>query len=917
MPFEQLNFCYPWRAYQNRVLQAIDEHLDDDKLHIVAAPGAGKTTLGLEVFRRLKKRTLVLSPTRVIRDQWILRLKDFCQEEDVESLDWVSTDIDQPKILTSITYQALHAKLASELNDENDRDGDDGFDDSLGEGLDRRLDDSNDDGLDEEIDEALNDTEINRFIAHLSTHKIEVIIMDEAHHLRAEWWRAIDKVISVLTDITLVSLTATPPYDSQGHEWRRYEQLCGPIDEEISVPELVKAGTLCTHQDFIWAVNASQSDRQKIREYDQRVSLLCHELFESQPFCELVLAHPWLHANLVEDELESEAIKQPRIAIALLVFIKAKSLQIPTSLVAILDLSEEDIPDLGRHWWQVLLEAVLFSSSFTFSEAAKDFVSQLKKQLRASELLRKRELSLERSRRIDRSLSLSAAKIAGCVAIHKLEYKQRQEELCQVILIDYIRDESLTSELDIGKINLGAWPVYKALVTQSEIAEQVGLLSGRLSMIHKDRLQELMSYVDPNRVTADKFKGDDYFYKVSGPLNQLTSAFTKLLMNRSLKVLVGTRSLLGEGWDAPAINSLILASTVGSFMLTNQMRGRAIRIDKNAPEKVSSIWHLVAIDTESPSGQRDYYDLKNRFETFVGLAEKSPTIESGFKRLETSGLALLKNSQQESRAVSSNNRQMIRRFRQRASLAQRWKNALTLDESARIVPSVKTPTIPGIRWYHFKNTFKYLLLQLTVLFGIIGTFALQLIYKPGVALVVLLGGLIGVMLYKLPKTIRIVRTFFSHLPVDGALKQIGIALCSALCQTGLIETSFRRIRVNSHECSDGTFYLAITGCTFYESSLFADCLAEILAPIDSPRYLVIREGEVYGLKRDDYHAVPLKLGVKKEFAQIFYKAWCRFVGPTEMIYARTAEGRKRLLKAKMRAFSSVFESQVKRQDRWQ
>ena len=31
-----------------------------------------------------------------------------------------------------------------------------------------------------------------------------------------------------------------------------------------------------------------------------------------------------------------------------------------------------------------------------------------------------------------------------------------------------------------------------------------------------------------------------------------------------IKVIIGTKSLLGEGWDAPCVNSLILASFVGS-----------------------------------------------------------------------------------------------------------------------------------------------------------------------------------------------------------------------------------------------------------------------------------------------------------------------------------------------------------------
>lgn len=95
MNFDELKFKYPWRPYQARVLKAIHHHLDDQRLHVVAAPGAGKTTLGLEVFRLLGKKALVLSPTRIIRDQWIARLSDFTLQN-VQELDWVSNDIDSP-----------------------------------------------------------------------------------------------------------------------------------------------------------------------------------------------------------------------------------------------------------------------------------------------------------------------------------------------------------------------------------------------------------------------------------------------------------------------------------------------------------------------------------------------------------------------------------------------------------------------------------------------------------------------------------------------------------------------------------------------------------------------------------------------------------------------------------------------------
>ncbi|MHC4925661.1 MAG: DEAD/DEAH box helicase family protein, partial [Planctomycetota bacterium] len=121
-PPTDLRFRWPWRPYQGRLLDTVDRHLGDDRLHIVAAPGAGKTTLGLEVFRRLGRPALVLAPTLTIRDQWLLRLGDFLPDgEGLEAPEvgrrvegWTSTDVLDPSFLTVTTYQALLARHRAE-----------------------------------------------------------------------------------------------------------------------------------------------------------------------------------------------------------------------------------------------------------------------------------------------------------------------------------------------------------------------------------------------------------------------------------------------------------------------------------------------------------------------------------------------------------------------------------------------------------------------------------------------------------------------------------------------------------------------------------------------------------------------------------------------------------------------------------
>ena len=46
-----LNFKGTFRPYQRRILDYSNEYLKDNKIHIVAAPGSGKTTLGIFINR--------------------------------------------------------------------------------------------------------------------------------------------------------------------------------------------------------------------------------------------------------------------------------------------------------------------------------------------------------------------------------------------------------------------------------------------------------------------------------------------------------------------------------------------------------------------------------------------------------------------------------------------------------------------------------------------------------------------------------------------------------------------------------------------------------------------------------------------------------------------------------------------------
>ncbi len=454
-------------------------------------------------------------------------------------------------------------------------------------------------------------------------------MMDEAHHLRQEWWKALTELISELNDAIVVSLTATPPYDVIGHEWQRYEALCGPIDEEISVPELVKSGTLCPHQDFVWAVLPAENDRSGIHDYDINVSEAISSLRQDKAFGDAISAHPWLAAT--EDE-SAGVFDDPEFTVAMLAYLHQRSQPLPKPILQMMDTKSKDLPALDRRWWQILVHRYLFDESWAPSEEREEHRDELAIRLRNLGLLWRHELRIEESRPVRAQLSITPSKIEACVQICQHERGHLEDRLRQVILTDFIRDRDDESHL------LGACTVFRAVaMAQAQDAlPKLALLTGRLVLIHESQVEAVRGATDdPIRLETRTADGVNGFVELTarGGSSPLVAALTRMLMQGDIHILVGTRALLGEGWDAPVVNSLVLASYVGSFMLSNQMRGRAIRKDPNDPNKASAIWHIVAVDPVTPAGMSDWEDMQRRFTTFVGLSTEKPVIESGLERL--------------------------------------------------------------------------------------------------------------------------------------------------------------------------------------------------------------------------------------------------------------------------------------------
>ena len=101
-----------------------------------------------------------------------------------------------------------------------------------------------------------------------------------------------------------------------------------------------------------------------------------------------------------------------------------------------------------------------------------------------------------------------------------------------------------------------------------------------------------------------------------------------LLRDGWTRCIVGTRGLLGEGWDAPSVNCLVDVTTVAASISTRQMRGRSLRLDPADPEKMASNWDIVCVAPELERGVADYRRFVRRHAHLLAPCEDG-SIESG------------------------------------------------------------------------------------------------------------------------------------------------------------------------------------------------------------------------------------------------------------------------------------------------
>lgn len=896
-PFPNLFFKGQLRPSQESIVQIAREQLasGERKLHVVAPPGTGKTVLGLYLWAEcIKEPALVLSPNSAIQMQWAARTDLFHggdHHQDVK--DFVSTDSARPSYLTSLTYQAVTMPKRG------------------GEGLDQAAKSLWVERLLEK-GQALNEAESLTWIEDLSEKNPEyfkerfsafrkevrdlagmkgealemlhassratlqrikergigLIILDECHHLVGHWGRVLANAFEFLDRPVVLGLTATPPEESgkDRSDMERYKRFFGPIDYEVPVPAIVKDGFLAPYQDLAYFVRPTSQELHYIANVDRKL----RELFERLCSSELSESLPaWVSRSLRDRSLGIHTAKDwqdfirrdERFADAACVFLARDN-----------PLSMNDIPPLPPD-----------SAAFELSEL--EIVGTLmdryvRHYLRRSEDSRDRKLADEAiadlrllgiqitetgsqpcASPVSRVMAYSLSKCEALREILSAEHAFLREDIRAVVVADFEKSSAVSSEIShlMDEEAGGAVAAFKALLKSesTDVLDPI-LVTGSSILLDDDVAPKIIEAAEvwlrqSGEEVELKTTQYDGFWLLKGSgggwsPRVYVQLITELFQKGLTKCLVGTRGLLGEGWDANRINVLIDLTSVTTSMTVNQLRGRSIRLDPLQPQKVANNWDVVCVAAEFNKGLDDYLRFCKKHQTIFGVTDDG-AIEKGVGHVHASFTDIQPEGIEESLATI--NTEMLSRVALRDLSREQWK----IGHPYHPEP-VRTLELKGAA-------------------GEGGFPALPGAVEPW---------------------------------SSGSLTMaIGEAVLGALRDAGLIVAQ-KQVRMTQRD--GGYLRIFLANSAEEDAAMFSRSLKEAIGPLNHPRYVIPRSvdyqedtllsrflPEVVGkyfrkLRREMVmlHAVPSELAKHKDLVQIFQKHWNHWVSPGEALYAHRGPG---------------------------
>ena len=898
--FGNIHFSGKLRPSQEAASEVIRPQLNNDetRLHIVAPPGSGKTILGLYVWADLvKKPALVLSPNSAIQAQWAARTSLF----DLDGKeDYISTDPKKPGLLTSLTYQSITAPSKG---------GEDIEKQALMIWSEKLI--SEGEAHDYESCKAwqldLKERNLDYYQARLGTYRkkvrdviakegnalsilgesakqnldrlkgigIGLIILDECHHLMHHWGRILSEVKELFGNPIVLGLTATPPVpeDFDDDDANRYDEFFGPVDYEVPVPALVREANLAPYQDLCYFVRPDAKELQYIAGVDSEFEELLIELRRkdtSRDSDRVSDLDSWLLQSLTERKspggktMDWKEFYRKNTAFAddARRFLQSNKNRLPS------DIPEISMDSNDESWTRIsMLRTVLDRYVRHGLRRSKDSEDH---KISDSVVSRLRLLGIQITETgsrpcaspVGRVMAYSSSKISALNQIFSTEINALGDKMRAVIVTDFEKTSATTLVDGILDDEAGgAIAVFRAMVSHPEgDSLDPVLMTGSTVLVDDDLFERFISRAK-NWILEKELdiKLEDNihhgFHEIHGRGKDWAPRYYSLMITEFFqegltKCLIGTRGLLGEGWDASRINVLVDMTTVTTSMSINQLRGRSIRLDSTWDDKVANNWDIVCLAEEFTKGFDDYDRFKRKHKQLYGVCDDG-TIEKGVGHVHAAFNDAKPEGVNEGMALF--NEEMLKRASNRSHVRNLWGIGLPFDVKSSSAVEAKMGT------------------------GFSGGFKFGVNKKPWTD--------------------------------ESLMLEISKVIIDTLRELGEID---RDCKVAGGSRGGGWLRYHLEHATEDDAAIFTKSLEEILGPLDNPRYIISRPAmhmrdtwlskllpEVVGkfLKKSVrsvqmYHMIPSITANTKERAEIFQKHWNYYIGKSEITYCRNDDGKQ-------------------------
>jgi superfamily II DNA or RNA helicase len=952
-----LAFAGTWRGYQRLALNSFEADREHGRVstHIVAPPGSGKTLLGMEMIRRLGQRALVLVPNTAVQEQWLrtagafgapaglaaatpaaviacLTYQALCQLDDPAAAvrgeaerRWAAGRASATGSTTAAAaaeaaawtgeaaarYQREIARIMASVKREIARNPD------AGAGLEHLL-----------------GTGARGRIEQLRAAGVQTIVLDECHHLASMWGYVVRAALASLPQAHVIGLTATPPDELTADEGELYSALLGPVDFTVPTPALVRDRALAPYQELAWLTRPLDSETAWLAEHDLRFTELITSLHE--PSAEVPNLADWVISRLRErgrgPEEEAEVSwagfqrAHPALARAGARFLTSGNLELPPGVPR--GEGYREPPDLDD-WLVLLADYALKCLAADARPAAAVRYEQVAAGLRALGFTLTRQGIRRGASDVDRLLTNSAAKTLALADVISCEFEARGPQLRALVLTDTERAVAPGRGLaSVLPADAGSAPaaVHALAADPRTSALRPLLVTGRglrCRPADADVLLAALGSAAQGSAALSSAAGaglggwqatpDDAGDTAGNGLVVLAAAgpdwqprrwvqlATAVFTAGASRVLVGTRAMLGEGWDAPCINCLVDLSAATTGVSVQQGRGRALRLDPSDPEKIASNWDIVCVAPELTRGTGDYQRFVRKH-LHVFAPSEDGAIEAGPSHVDP---ALGPFAPPPATEFTRINESMAARTADRARARERWQIGQPyqgVQQQTLVIRPRKAGTAGGAAGiavtppaYPVRQRGPAWLAGAGTIVPVLGAAASG---DPAVlAGLILVPAAAGWAASRLGRARR-------DLSGPPPLDLVSRAICDCYQALGEL-TAQAAASLTIEPRAAGYLRCFLQDATPAENDKFTRALDDVLCPAGFPRYLVSRLVPGRGLagplarvllRRPPFGhrwlAVPADLGRGKQRAEAYLQAWQRWLGPAELQFTqRSAAGK--------------------------